>query len=94
MSCGAAALSAASGRNTLQPGEKDRLLTRSVGNKHESRITSCIMADAPAEDWKHLGDDHHLSKFAADLGTIFADTGHNEMYGVVMHTPEEGYVCL
>lgn len=90
MSCGAAALSAAGGRSTLQPGEKERLLTSIANGKTDICAAPTAMADALAGDWKHLGDDHPLNRFATELGAILADAGHNEMYGVVLQVPEEG----
>jgi len=70
------------------------LLTSISNGKNDNRAAPTTMADALAGDWKHLGDDHPLNRFATELGAILADTGHNEMYGVVLQAPEEGYVCF
>ncbi|KAK3710806.1 Non-classical phosphatidylinositol transfer protein (PITP) [Vermiconidia calcicola] len=41
-------------------------------------------------DWTNLPPEHNLSKFAAELPSIFEDAGHNEMYGVRLEAPAGG----
>ncbi|WPG99439.1 Hypothetical protein R9X50_00225300 [Acrodontium crateriforme] len=42
------------------------------------------------KSWTEVVDDHPLSNLAAQLPDILGEAGHNEMYGVELHTPKDG----
>ena len=42
-------------------------------------------------NWASLPADHDLVKFAASLQEVLSSVGYNEMYGVSLENPTEGY---
>ena len=44
-------------------------------------------------DWTDLPKEHNLAKFAAELPEVLEDAGYNEMYGVRLEAPSEGYAA-
>ena len=42
-------------------------------------------------DWSNLSRDHVLSKFGAELGGLIEEAGYDEMYGIPLKAPVEGW---
>jgi len=58
-------------------------------NRHEG--CDLAMSTTAAADWTNLPKEHTLSKFAGELEDIIKDADYNEMYGVHLDPPSEGY---
>lgn len=58
--------------------------------------TKVSAADSPATEqkshWAALSKDHVLSRFGSELKSILDDASYDEMYGVKLVAPDEGYV--
>lgn len=43
-------------------------------------------------DWPEFPESHPLAELSKKLGSILESTGYNEMYGIELVAPSEGYV--